>query len=106
MKLAMTRVSIENSSGDLMAITKRDAFDVGSSTGVTVSGANVKNQDDCLAINLELYACLLELCAVSSITANHDFFGILHSLEKLATVVTALVLDPLVAETVILWRTS
>ncbi|RMY78677.1 hypothetical protein D0864_09232 [Hortaea werneckii] len=28
-----------------------DAFDVGSSTGVYISGANVKNQDDCLAIN-------------------------------------------------------
>jgi hypothetical protein len=28
-----------------------DAFDIGDSTGVTISGANVKNQDDCLAIN-------------------------------------------------------
>lgn len=28
-----------------------DAFDVGSSTGVYISGATVKNQDDCLAIN-------------------------------------------------------
>lgn len=28
-----------------------DAFDVGSSTGVYISGANVKNQDDCLAIS-------------------------------------------------------
>jgi len=28
-----------------------DAWDVGSSTGVYISGANVKNQDDCLAIN-------------------------------------------------------
>lgn len=28
-----------------------DAFDVGSSTNIVISGANVKNQDDCLAIN-------------------------------------------------------
>lgn len=28
-----------------------DAFDVGSSTDITITGANVKNQDDCLAIN-------------------------------------------------------
>lgn len=29
----------------------QDAFDVGSSTGITISNANIKNQDDCLAIN-------------------------------------------------------
>jgi polygalacturonase len=28
-----------------------DAFDVGSSTGVTIAGANVKNLDGCIAIN-------------------------------------------------------
>jgi polygalacturonase len=27
-----------------------DAFDVGSSTGVTISNANILNQDDCLAM--------------------------------------------------------
>jgi polygalacturonase len=28
-----------------------DAFDVGSSSNIIISGANIKNQDDCLAIN-------------------------------------------------------
>ena len=43
---------IDNSAGDTGALGHNtDAFDVGSSTGVYISGANVKNQDDCLAIN-------------------------------------------------------
>ncbi|KAB2581238.1 putative extracellular protein [Lasiodiplodia theobromae] len=39
-----------NSDGDALG-HNTDAFDVGSSTGVYISGANVQNQDDCLAIN-------------------------------------------------------
>ncbi|WKT49418.1 Parallel beta-helix repeat [Fusarium oxysporum f. sp. vasinfectum] len=38
-------------SGDSLGGHNTDAFDVGSSTGVYISGAVVKNQDDCLAIN-------------------------------------------------------
>lgn len=50
-------VTIDNSAGDELDSDgdalghNTDAFDVGSSTGVYISGANVKNQDDCLAIN-------------------------------------------------------
>ncbi|TVY47107.1 Endo-polygalacturonase [Lachnellula occidentalis] len=48
--LTVSDVTIDNSAaGDLGHNT--DAFDIGSSTDITISGANVKNQDDCLAIN-------------------------------------------------------
>lgn len=42
---------MDNSLGDTQGGHNTDAFDVGSSTGVYISGAIVKNQDDCLAIN-------------------------------------------------------
>lgn len=44
-------VTLDNSDGDSQGGHNTDAFDVGSSTGVYISGAIVKNQDDCLAIN-------------------------------------------------------
>jgi galacturan 1,4-alpha-galacturonidase len=44
-------IHIDNSAGDTKGGHNTDAFDVGSSTGVYISGAIVKNQDDCLAIN-------------------------------------------------------
>lgn len=44
-------IHIDNSAGDSKGGHNTDAFDVGSSTGVYISGAIVKNQDDCLAIN-------------------------------------------------------
>lgn len=50
-------ITIDNSAGDELNSDgdtlghNSDAFDVGSSTGVYISGANVKNQDDCLAVN-------------------------------------------------------
>lgn len=44
-------IHIDNSAGDSGGGHNTDAFDVGSSTGVYISGAIVKNQDDCLAIN-------------------------------------------------------
>ena len=50
--LALNGITIDNSAGDAGGIGHNtDAFDVGSSSGVTISGANVKNQDDCLAVN-------------------------------------------------------
>ncbi len=50
--LTMSNLNIDDSAGDAGGLGHNtDAFDVGSSTGVTISGANVKNQDDCLAIN-------------------------------------------------------
>lgn len=50
--LTLTDITIDNSDGDTGALGHNtDAFDVGSSTNITISGANVQNQDDCLAIN-------------------------------------------------------
>ncbi|KAK6087011.1 endopolygalacturonase 1 [Seiridium cupressi] len=49
--LGLYDVHIDNSAGDSGGGHNTDAFDVGSSTGVYISGAVVKNQDDCLAIN-------------------------------------------------------
>jgi len=49
--LHVTNVEMDNSAGDAGGGHNTDAFDVGSSTGVYISRAVVKNQDDCLAIN-------------------------------------------------------
>ena len=48
--LYVDNVSMDNSAGDDQG-HNTDAFDVGSSTGVYISGAKIQNQDDCLAIN-------------------------------------------------------
>ncbi|KAF2141896.1 glycoside hydrolase family 28 protein [Aplosporella prunicola CBS 121167] len=50
-KLTVSDVTINNSAGDNAGGHNTDAFDVGSSNGVTISGAKIYNQDDCLAIN-------------------------------------------------------
>ncbi|KAK2008242.1 family 28 glycosyl hydrolase [Colletotrichum eremochloae] len=49
--LGIYDVVLDNSLGDTKGGHNTDAFDVGSSNGVYISGAVVKNQDDCLAIN-------------------------------------------------------
>ncbi|KAF7549942.1 hypothetical protein G7Z17_g6058 [Cylindrodendrum hubeiense] len=49
--LGVYDINLDNSLGDTKGGHNTDAFDVGSSTGVYISGAIVKNQDDCLAIN-------------------------------------------------------
>jgi polygalacturonase len=50
--LLMNNLIIDDSAGDAGSLGHNtDAFDVGDSTGVYIAGANVKNQDDCLAIN-------------------------------------------------------
>lgn len=50
--LTLSDITIDNSAGDSGSLAANtDAFDVGSSTSITISGANVKNQDDCLAVN-------------------------------------------------------
>ncbi|PMD65878.1 glycoside hydrolase family 28 protein [Hyaloscypha bicolor E] len=48
--LVVTNLVMDNSAGTSLG-HNTDAFDVGSSTGVTITGANIQNQDDCLAIN-------------------------------------------------------
>jgi polygalacturonase len=49
--LQVLNINLDNSAGDSQGGHNTDAFDVGSSSGVIISGANVQNQDDCLAIN-------------------------------------------------------
>jgi polygalacturonase len=50
--LTLDHITIDNSAGDVSnGGHNTDAFDVGSSTGIIISNANVKNQDDCLAVN-------------------------------------------------------
>ncbi|CAI7666025.1 unnamed protein product [Penicillium bialowiezense] len=49
--LTLSDITIDNSDGDTEGGHNTDAFDVGSSTGITITGATVYNQDDCLAIN-------------------------------------------------------
>lgn len=49
--LTLDHITIDNSDGDSGGGHNTDAFDVGSSDGVKIIGANVKNQDDCLAVN-------------------------------------------------------
>ena len=50
--LSLVDITIDNSAGDTNSLGHNtDAFDVGSSSNIVISGANVKNQDDCLAIN-------------------------------------------------------
>jgi len=49
--LKVKGVTMDNSAGDSGGGHNTDAFDIGSSTGVYISGATVKNQDDCMAIN-------------------------------------------------------
>jgi polygalacturonase len=45
-------ITIDATAGDTGALgANTDGFDIGSSTGVTITGANVYNQDDCVAIN-------------------------------------------------------
>ncbi|TQB67715.1 Polygalacturonase 1 [Monascus purpureus] len=50
--LVLDHITIDNSEGDRKnGGHNTDAFDVGESVGITIQHANVKNQDDCLAVN-------------------------------------------------------
>ncbi|KAI4869041.1 endopolygalacturonase [Hypoxylon rubiginosum] len=49
--LTLRDITIDNSDGDAGGGHNTDAFDVGSSDGVRILGADVRNQDDCLAVN-------------------------------------------------------
>jgi polygalacturonase len=44
-------VTVNNKDGDSNGGHNTDAFDVGDSSQITISGATVYNQDDCLAVN-------------------------------------------------------
>lgn len=49
--LTITSMTIDNSAGDSAGGKNTDGFDIGSSSNVVITGANVYNQDDCVAIN-------------------------------------------------------
>ncbi|KAL6412493.1 putative extracellular polygalacturonase [Ilyonectria robusta] len=49
--LSLTGITIDAKDGDDNGGHNTDGFDIGSSDGVTISGATVYNQDDCVAIN-------------------------------------------------------
>nr|CAM33159.2 endopolygalacturonase 5 [Botrytis cinerea] len=50
--LTVSGVTIDAQDGDTDSLgANTDGFDIGSSTTVTITGANVYNQDDCVAIN-------------------------------------------------------
>lgn len=49
--LTLDHITIDNSAGDNGGGHNTDAFDIGSSSGIYITNANVKNQDDCVAIN-------------------------------------------------------
>ncbi|KAF5661429.1 polygalacturonase [Fusarium heterosporum] len=49
--LEINKFTLDNKDGDSKGGHNTDAFDIGSSTGVTITGAKVYNQDDCVAVN-------------------------------------------------------
>lgn len=50
--LTVSGLTMDNSAGDGDdGGHNTDAFDIGSSTGVTITGSTIKNQDDCMAVN-------------------------------------------------------
>ena len=50
--LTVTDMTIDNSDGDTDDLgANTDGFDIGDSTSVVITGANVYNQDDCVAVN-------------------------------------------------------
>lgn len=49
--LTVTDMTIDNSAGDDNGGHNTDGFDIGDSSDVTITGAKVYNQDDCVAVN-------------------------------------------------------
>ncbi|PSR80019.1 glycosyl hydrolases family 28-domain-containing protein [Coniella lustricola] len=49
--LTLNKVTIDGRAGDTKGGHNTDCFDIGSSDGVTITGATCYNQDDCVAIN-------------------------------------------------------
>ncbi|CAA9959021.1 Polygalacturonase [Pyrenophora teres f. maculata] len=51
-QLTLDHITIDNSAGDVGKLGHNtDAFDVGTSSDIFISNSNVKNQDDCMAVN-------------------------------------------------------
>ncbi|KAF5003512.1 hypothetical protein FDECE_9935 [Fusarium decemcellulare] len=49
--LTIDGMTIDDADGDANGGHNTDGFDIGESTGVTITGAKVYNQDDCVAVN-------------------------------------------------------
>ncbi|KAL4912141.1 glycoside hydrolase [Aspergillus aurantiobrunneus] len=49
--LTVTDMTIDNSAGDDNGGHNTDGFDIGESSDITITGAKVYNQDDCVAVN-------------------------------------------------------
>ncbi|KAL4805607.1 glycoside hydrolase [Aspergillus unguis] len=49
--LTITDMTIDNSAGDDAGGHNTDGFDIGESNDITITGAKVYNQDDCVAVN-------------------------------------------------------
>lgn len=49
--LTLTDITIDDSDGDSDGGANTDGFDIGDSDSITISGANIYNQDDCVAVN-------------------------------------------------------
>jgi polygalacturonase len=63
--LTITGMTIDNSAGDSKG-KNTDGFDIGSSTDVVIDGANVYNQDDCVAINSGNVRCITLILSVQA----------------------------------------
>lgn len=50
-KVTLKNILLDNKAGDSQGGHNTDAFDVGNSSDVTIDGAVVYNQDDCIAVN-------------------------------------------------------
>jgi polygalacturonase len=50
-ELTITNMTINDEAGDTEGGHNTDGFDIGSSTNVVITGAQVYNQDDCVAVN-------------------------------------------------------
>lgn len=49
--LTITNMTINDQAGDTLGGHNTDGFDIGTSSNVVITGANVYNQDDCVAVN-------------------------------------------------------
>jgi len=75
--LTVTSMTIDNTAGDTGGGKNTDGFDIGSSSSVTITGANVYNQDDCVAINSGTVSSYPFICFNASfISLSNEFFRI------------------------------
>jgi hypothetical protein len=105
--LTVINMTIDNSAGDSAGGHNTDAFDIGSSSGITIVGAQVYNQDDCVAVNSGTVCVILFLeSAVQNVLLMRRHYRILHFPKVSAPVATDYQLAPLVGVQTTLLRMS